>query len=90
MLAFCKFASMASISVRKINEATVAALRARAARAGVSMEEEVRRILEESVQREESAGEMMVRVFSRSWDGEKFEPPPREAGVEPMKFRGEA
>jgi len=80
---------MASISVRKINEATVAALRARAARAGVSMEEEVRRILEETVKREESAGEMMVRIFSRSWDGEKFEPPPRETVAEPMTFRGE-
>lgn len=80
---------MASISVRKINQATVAALRARAARAGISMEEEVRRILEESVQREESAGEMMVRVFSRSWDGETLETPPREVFVEPMNFRGE-
>lgn len=89
MLAFRIFASMASISIRKINEATVAALRARAAKAGVSMEEEVRRILDDVVQREESAGEMMTRIFSRSWDGERFEVPPIDGYAEPMKFRDE-
>ncbi|WP_353256837.1 hypothetical protein [Hyphomonas sp.] len=81
---------MASISVRKISDQTVAALRARAAKAGVSMEEEVRRILDETVKREESAGEMMERIFSRSWDGERFEVPPINGYVEPMKFRDEA
>ncbi|MCI4646096.1 MAG: hypothetical protein MRY64_15045 [Hyphomonadaceae bacterium] len=77
---------MPSISVRKLDEKTVAALRSRAARHGVSMEEEVRRILERAVETEESAGAMMVRIFSRSWDGVPFEPPPREEYAEPMSF----
>ena len=53
------------------------------------MEEEVRRILYDVVQREESAGEMMTRIFSRSWDGERFEVPPIDGYAEPMKFRDE-
>ena len=53
------------------------------------MAEDVRRIPEETVKREESAGEMMVRIFSRSWDGEKPKLPLREANFEPMKSRGE-
>ncbi|MEM9740188.1 MAG: hypothetical protein AAF829_09990 [Pseudomonadota bacterium] len=67
---------MPSISVRKLDEKTIAALRSRAARNGVSMEEEVRRILKSAASHTgESAGDIMVRIFSRSWDGDAFEVP---------------
>jgi len=89
MLAFLVNESMAHINVLRIDEATVARLRARARRAGVSMEDDARPILDETVKGEESAGERMVRIFSRGWDGDKFELPPREANCKPKKFRGE-
>ncbi len=57
---------MASISVRKLDDKTVSALRQRAARHGVSMEEEVRRILETAAACEEQAGDMLLRIFERS------------------------
>ena len=75
MLAIWYFAGMANLSVRNLDEKIVARLKDRAARRGVSMEEEVRQILEQSVAHEESAGDMMVRIFSRTWDGERFEIP---------------
>ena len=40
---------MAALTIRNLDDATKAALRVRAARHGVSMEEEVRRILRETV-----------------------------------------
>jgi plasmid stability protein len=89
MLAFLVNESMASINVRNIDEATVAAMRVRAGRAGVSMEDGVRRIPEESVKGEDSAGGRMVRIFSPSCDGDKLEPAPHEANCEPKKFCGE-
>jgi plasmid stability protein len=66
MLADTSFDCMASISVRKLDDKTVAVLRNRAARHGVSMEEEVRRILEQIAEGEENAGDMMMRIFERS------------------------
>lgn len=77
---------MATITVRKLEDKTVAALKARAVKSGVSMEEEVRRILVDSVRDEESAGELMLRIFSRSWDGEAFQPEPRCHPVVPLEF----
>ncbi len=81
-----KSAIVPSLSVRQLDKDTIAALRRRAATHGVSMEEEVRRILRAAVAGEESAGEMMVRIFSRSWDGEPFEPMPRNNPVTPIQF----
>lgn len=64
---------MPSISVRKLDEKTVAALRNRAARRGVSMEEEVRRILQQ-VAGESDLGELMDQIFARSRAASKGEP----------------
>ncbi|MDJ0872025.1 MAG: hypothetical protein QNJ87_09655 [Gammaproteobacteria bacterium] len=54
---------MASLSVRKLDEETMARLRVRAARHGVSMEEEVRRILREAVSGPERLGDVAVGIF---------------------------
>ncbi len=54
---------MASLSVRKLDDETLARLRVRAARHGVSMEEEVRRILQEAVSAPERLGDLAVRMF---------------------------
>ncbi len=54
---------MASLSVRKLDEQTLARLRVRAAKHGVSMEEEVRRILAEAVSAPERLGDLALRTF---------------------------
>ena len=54
---------MASLSVRKLDEETLVRLRVRAARHGVSMEEEVRRILREAVSGPDRLGDFALRMF---------------------------
>lgn len=67
---------MGNISIRKLNDNVLKALRTRASASGVSMEEEVRRILSKAVEPEETVGEMMERIFSPSWEiNEPFEVP---------------
>ena len=55
--------TLPSLSVRKLDDETLARLRVRAARHGVSMEEEVRQILREAVSAPERLGDLAVRVF---------------------------
>lgn len=76
---------MPSISVRQLDEETLAALRRRAAAHGVSMEEEVRRILREAVSHG-NAGDLMDRIFARSRaasGGKPFEIPEYDEPPEP-------
>ncbi len=54
---------MGGLSVRKLDEETLSRLRIRAARHGVSMEEEVRRILKEAVSAPERLGDLALRMF---------------------------
>ena len=54
---------MSSISVRRIDEETLRRLRKRAAQHGVSMEEEVRRILEGAVSGPERLGDLALEAF---------------------------
>ncbi len=54
---------MANLSVRKLNDAVVNRLRLRAAINGVSMEEEVRQILEQAVSIPSDLGDMAVTFF---------------------------
>ena len=68
---------MASLSVRKLDEETLARLRVRAARHGVSMEEEVRRILREAVSGPERLGDLAVGMFG-SKHGVDLELPERK------------
>lgn len=66
---------MPSLSVRKIDEEVYRKLRARATDHGVSMEEEVRRILRRAVSAPERLGELALRCFGP--DGVELELPPR-------------
>ena len=54
---------MASLSVRKLDDATLSRLRIRAAKHGVSMEEEARRILKEAVSAPEHLGDFALGIF---------------------------
>ena len=54
---------MASLSVRKLDDETLSRLRIRAAKHGVSMEEEARRILKEAVGAPEHLGDFALGVF---------------------------
>lgn len=54
---------MASLSVRKLDDETLSRLRIRAAKHGVSMEEEARRILKEAVSAPDQLGDLALRIF---------------------------
>jgi len=54
---------MASISVRKLDDETLSRLRIRAAKHGVSMEEEARRILKYAVGAPDYLGDLALRIF---------------------------
>jgi plasmid stability protein len=54
---------MAGLSVRKLDDETMSRLRIRAAKHGVSMEEEARRILKDAVRAPERLGDLAVRIF---------------------------
>ena len=54
---------MASLSVRKLDDETLSRLRFRAAKHGVSMEEEARRILKGAVSAPDQLGDLALRVF---------------------------
>ena len=77
---------MANMSVRKIDDETYRGLRLRAARHGVSMEEEVRRILKAAVMAPERLGDMALAYFGPQ-HGVRLEMPAREAS-EPLKLGG--
>jgi plasmid stability protein len=69
---------LASLSVRGIDDETVALLRVRAARHGVSMEEEVRQILKHAVTAPERLGDLAVRLFTSAYGQEELTLPERE------------
>ena len=54
---------MASLSVRKLDDETLSRLRIRAAKHGVSMEEEARRILKEAVGAPDQLGDFALEIF---------------------------
>lgn len=54
---------MASLSVRKLDDETLSRLRIRAAKHGVSMEEEARRILKDAVSAPDLLGDLALRIF---------------------------
>ena len=76
---------MANLSIRKLDEETIARLRVRAARHGVSMEEEIRRILRQATAAPDRLGDLAVRLFSPAYGEGDLELPERET-YEPMKF----
>lgn len=68
---------MASLSIRKLDEKTYSRLRERAARHGVSMEEEARQILKRATAPPERLGDLFLKVFGPS-RGVDLELPPRK------------
>ena len=73
---------MASLSVRKIEDDVYERLRARAKEHGVSMEEEVRRIIRQSVAAPERLGELAIQCFGPD-HGVELELPPRDTHEPP-------
>jgi plasmid stability protein len=76
---------MPSLSVRKIDEKTISQLRMQAAKHGVSMEEEVRRIIKRAVATPENLGDLALRLFSPAYGGDELAIPDRELH-NPVKF----
>ena len=74
---------MSSLSVRKIDSEVYERLRVRAAKHGVSMEEEVRRIITASVNAPERLGDMALHLFGER--GVDVQVPAREIH-EPIGF----
>ena len=68
---------MASLSVRKLDDDTYERLRIRAAKHGVSMEEEARRILKRAISAPERIGDLFLKYFGPANDV-ALELPPRE------------
>jgi plasmid stability protein len=85
---------MSVLTIRNIDEPTKAALRLRAARHGVSMEEEARRILRSAVGREDAAkpmGDRLMALFepvreSNADDGFELPIPRRQAPRKAPRF----
>ena len=75
---------MANLSVRKIDDDVYERLRIRAAKHGVSMEEEVRQILKRSVEAPERLGDLALKYFGQT-EGIELEIPVRNPH-EPTDF----
>jgi plasmid stability protein len=76
---------MAVLTIRNVDEAIKAALRVQAARQGVSMEEEARRILRDALSRSQEQtplGQRLLRRFADTASAE-FTPPARQAPRNP-------
>ena len=67
---------MANLSVRQLDDETISRLRIRAAKHGVSMEEEARRILRQSVATPVKIGELAQELFGEE-HGVELELPAR-------------
>lgn len=80
---------MASITVRRLDEAVKARLRIRAARHGRSMEEEARQVLTAALNEEPKRSKNLVESIRELFGplgGVELEIPPREMGREPPDF----
>ncbi len=71
---------MASLSVRKLDENIVTRLRLRAAHKGISMEEEIRRILTQAVSVPVRVGDLALELFGEDFgvDLEQIEHAPHK------------
>ncbi len=76
---------MATLNVRKLDDETLVRLRVRAARHGVSAEEEARRILRRAISAPERLGDMAVRLFSPAYGDDDLELPERHVH-QPLDF----
>jgi antitoxin FitA len=80
--------SMSSLTIRNLDEATKQRLRVRAARHGVSMEEEVRRILKEALHPAEAPSALGRRLRDRFAEvaAEEFVAPKRHTPRAPLQW----
>ena len=76
---------MASLRVRNLDDDTLRRLRVRAADHGVSVEEEVRRIIKQAVSTPERIGDLAVRLFTPAYGGPELELPERKI-TDPIDF----
>ncbi|MCB8954724.1 MAG: plasmid stabilization protein [Ardenticatenales bacterium] len=79
---------MSSLTIRNVDEATKRRLRIRAARHGVSMEEEVRRILKEALRPTEAPSGLGQRLRDRFAEvaAEEFVAPKRHIPRTPLQW----
>lgn len=79
---------MASLTIRNVDEATKQRLRMRAARHGVSMEEELRRILKEALRPAEAPSGLGQRLRDRfaQVSAEEFVLPKRHTPRTPVQW----
>ena len=79
---------MASITIRNLDDDVKTRLRKRATGHGRSMEEEVRVILREAVDRKAGPANLAIAIRARfaSFGGVELEIPPREPMREPPRF----
>lgn len=75
---------MASLSVRKLDEDVYQQLRIRAAKHGISMEEEVRQIISQAVKLPERMSDVFSKYFGRK-NGVDLDLPKRESHL-PLDF----
>jgi len=68
---------MANLSIRRLDDETLELLRVRAAQDGISMEEEVRRIIRQSVAAPDRLGDLALEFFGKS-HGATLELPDRQ------------
>lgn len=76
--------TVASLSIRKLDEGTYDRLRRRASRHGTSMEEEARQILKRAVSQPERLGDLFLKIFGPA-RGTDVNLPPHEPH-EPMNL----
>lgn len=83
---------MTSLTIRNVDDATKQRLRIRAARHGVSMEEEVRRILKDALHPAEAPSGLGRRLRDRfaGLAAEDFVAPERHAPRSPLQWDGPA
>lgn len=79
---------MSSLTIRNVDEVTKQRLRIRAARHGVSMEEEVRRILKEALRPAEAPSGLGQRLRDRFAEvtAEEFVVPKRQTPRSPLQW----
>ena len=81
---------MATLTIRNLDEETKARLRVRAARHGRSMEAEARTLLAAAVRAPAPRPTDLAASIRRRFEplgGVELDPPPRDAGREPPRFR---
>jgi len=76
---------MANLSVRKLNQEVYERLRVRAAKHGLSMEEEARQIISQAVSAPEKISEVFQKYFGRK-NGVELEMKRKHKPHEPMDF----